>query len=47
MLIINSGIKEVFCERKYHTGAESEEMFKKAGIKIEYKYNEEQEYANK
>ena len=47
MLIINSGIREVFCERKYHTGAESEEMFKKAGIKIEYKYNEEQEYANK
>lgn len=46
MLLINSGIKKVFCERKYHTGAESEEMFKKAGVKIEYKYDELQEYKN-
>jgi dCMP deaminase len=47
MLLINCGIKRIYCERKYHTGAESEEMFKKAGIKIEYKFDEEQEYANK
>lgn len=47
MLLINSGIKRVYCERKYHTGAESEEMFKKAKIKIEYLFDEEQEYPNK
>lgn len=44
MLLINSGVKRVFCERKYHTGEESEEMFKRAGVKLEYKYNEIQEY---
>lgn len=46
MLIINSGIKRVYAERKYHTGSESEKMFKKAGVKIEYKFNEVQKYSN-
>jgi len=46
MLLINCGVKRVYCERKYHTGSESEKMFKKAGIKIEYKYNELQKYPN-
>lgn len=46
MLLINAGIKKVYCERRYHTGKESEQMFKKAGIKIEYKYKELQQYAN-
>lgn len=46
MLLINAGIKRVYCERKYHAGAESEKMFKKAKIKIEYKYNELQKYKN-
>ncbi len=36
MLIINCGIKRVVCEKKYHAGAESEEMFKEAGIKLDY-----------
>jgi len=36
MLIINCGIVRVVCERKYHAGAESEEMFKIAGVKLEY-----------
>jgi dCMP deaminase len=44
MLIINCGITRVVCERKYHAGAESEEMFKKVGIKLEYKYDELQKY---
>lgn len=44
MLLINCGVKNVYCERKYHAGTESEEMLKTAGIKIEYKYNEEQVY---
>jgi dCMP deaminase len=46
MLLINCGIKRIYCERKYHTGSESDKMFKKAGIKISYKYNELQKYAN-
>mgnify|MGYP001613547989 CR=1 FL=1 len=32
MLIMGTGIKRVVCERLYHAGQESEEMFKKAGI---------------
>mgnify|MGYP001570879818 CR=1 FL=1 len=34
-LIINSGIKRVVAEKKYHAGKESEELFKRAGIKLE------------
>ncbi len=47
MLIINCGIERVVCERKYQTGEESEEMFKKAGIKLEFKHNEVQTYDTK
>lgn len=47
MLIINCGIKRVICERKYHAGGESEEMFKKAKVKIEFKHDEVQEYEKK
>jgi dCMP deaminase len=36
MLIINCGITRVVCEKKYHDGAESEAMFKTAGISLEY-----------
>lgn len=36
MLIINCGIERVVCEKKYHAGRESEEMFKQAGIKLDY-----------
>jgi dCMP deaminase len=46
MMIINCGIVRVVCERKYHAGAESEELFKHAGIKLEYIHNEIQEYSN-
>lgn len=44
MLLINCGITRVVCERRYHQAEESEEMFKKAGISLEYKYKETQEY---
>lgn len=44
MLIINCGIKKVVCERKYHAGAESEEMFKMAGISISFVHDEVQQY---
>ncbi|MFO7722072.1 MAG: cytidine/deoxycytidylate deaminase family protein [Bacteroidales bacterium] len=36
MLIINCGIKRVVCEYRYHAGAESEEMFRQAGLEISY-----------
>ena len=36
MLLINCGIERVVCEKKYHAGKESEEMFRDAGIKLEY-----------
>ncbi len=46
MLIINCGIERVVCERKYHDGQESEEMFRLSGVSLEYVYNELQEYNN-
>ncbi len=36
MLIINSGIKRVVCEKKYHAGEESEAMFKQSGVQLDY-----------
>jgi dCMP deaminase len=36
MLIINCGIKRVVCEYQYHAGQESEEMFRVAGIELNY-----------
>lgn len=44
MLIINCGINHVVCERKYHTGAESEELFRQAGVHLEYIHDEVQAY---
>lgn len=44
MLIIACGIKRVVCERKYHDGQESEEMFRTANIPIEYKHDEVLKY---
>ncbi len=44
MLIINCGITRVVCERRYHAGAESEEMFRVAGVSIEFMHNEVQPY---
>ncbi|MCD6112913.1 MAG: cell division protein DedD, partial [Bacteroidales bacterium] len=46
MLIINCGIVRVVCEKKYHAGAESEELFKQAGIKLEFVNNEILKYDN-
>lgn len=36
MLIISCGIKRVVAEKKYHAGAESEIMFKEAGVELTY-----------
>ena len=46
MLIINCGITRVVCEKKYHAGAESEEMFKMAGVTLEYFSEELMKYDN-
>ena len=46
MLIINCGIKRIVCERKYHAGKESEDMFKIAGVSLEYVFDELQQYEN-
>ncbi|HLC57371.1 MAG TPA: cytidine/deoxycytidylate deaminase family protein [Candidatus Nanoarchaeia archaeon] len=45
-LIINSGIKRVVAEKKYHAGQESEELFKKAGIKLDILNQETENYPN-
>jgi len=46
MLIINCGIKRVVCEKKYHRGAESEQMFKDAGVTLEFFVEEFVKYEN-
>jgi len=44
MLIINCGIVRVVCEKKYHAGTESEEMFKIARVMLEYVNDEVLKY---
>ena len=46
MLIINCGIVRVVCEKKYHAGAESEEMFKTSGVQLDYFSEEVMKYEN-
>ena len=46
MLIINSGIKRVVSEKKYHAMKESEELFKSAGIQLDYFTNDIMMYDN-
>ena len=46
MLIINCGISRVVCERRYHAGAESEELLRQAGLKLEYMLDGLQQYDN-
>ena len=36
MLIINTGIVRVVCQKKYHAGEESEAIFKEAGITLDF-----------
>ena len=46
MLIINCGITRVVCEMKYHVPGESEDMFKIAGVVLEYKSDSTMKYEN-
>lgn len=45
-MIINSGITRVVCEKRYHAGKESEEMFKTADVKLEILNDEVETYKN-
>jgi dCMP deaminase len=44
MLIINTGIERVVCQKKYHAAEESEAMFREAGIRLDYLSEELLEY---
>jgi dCMP deaminase len=44
MMIINCGIERVVAERRYHAGAESEAMFREAGVLLEYVHDELEKY---
>lgn len=46
MLIINCGIVRVVCEKKYHAGKESEELFRTAKVQLHYFNDEVEEYEN-
>ncbi len=46
MLIINCGIVRVVCQKRYHDGADSEDMFAKVGIQLEYVHDEVEHYKN-
>ena len=46
MLIINCGIRGVVCEMKYHAGTESEEMFRTAGVELEFFEDMVERYEN-
>jgi len=46
MLIINCGIERVVCQHRYHAGEESEEMFRQAGVKLDYFSDEVLGYEN-
>ena len=35
-MIINAGIARIVCEKRYHAGAESEQMFQRVSITLEY-----------
>lgn len=46
MLIINCGIIKVVCEKKYHAGGDSENMFSDAGIELIFLNEETEKYDN-
>lgn len=45
-MIINAGIRRVVCEKRYHAGAESEDLFKQAGIELVFFDESVEPYAN-
>lgn len=45
-IIINAGIKHVMCEKRYHAGEESEEMFRMTGITLNFFDESVEQYEN-
>ena len=45
-MIINAGIKRIVCERLYHAGKESEDMFQQAGVEFVAMNRELEKYEN-
>ncbi len=45
-MIVNAGIKRVVCQKRYHVDKDTEELFLKAGVSLEIKSNEVQQYEN-
>jgi len=44
-MYVNSGIKKVVCQRRYHDGAEAERLCKKCDIELVYLSDELQQYS--
>lgn len=44
-MLVNSGVKKVICQRKYHDSAESERLLKKCGVEIVYLSEDVQKYS--
>jgi dCMP deaminase len=44
-MIITAGIVRVVCEKRYHAGTESEAMFRRVGIALEYFDDSVEQYA--
>lgn len=45
-MMVNAGLTRVVCEKRYHAGGESEEMFRQVGIELDYFDDTIEQYAN-
>ena len=45
-MIINAGIKRIVCEKRYHAGEESENMFRQVGIEVHFFDQNTEQYTN-
>jgi len=45
-MIVNCGIKRVVCNKRYHAGADTRELFKKAGVELKVLSEEIERYEN-
>lgn len=44
-MIVNAGITHVVCEKRYHAGGESEEIFRQVGMELDYFSDSVEQYA--
>lgn len=45
-MIINAGIRRVVCDKRYHAGEESEELFRRVGVALEFIQEDVETYPN-